>query len=380
MNLIEKGANRSVSRKTSIPREFRGVQVLRGLAACMVVVFHASQTWAEHVGAAGGTWWNGGAGVDIFFVISGFVMTVSTRQKRNLPHPAWDFMERRLVRIVPMYWLITALTLLKLYAVHLHPDMQNIGPHAAISASYIVSSFLFVPFRNSLGIVQPILMVGWTLSFEMLFYLLFACALAWRIPELRLLAPVMIALAVVGVWHGNFDLAIGVLASPLLLEFLAGVLIGRAVEMEWHMRPALAVAGGILSLAVILVLPQTLLFGIPWLTRATFATLLVLSAVALEPYITTMVPKWALLIGDASYSLYLVHLVLFSFIFKLVDRLGLLAPGATRWIGEVETVLLFVIPSVLISLALYRWVEAPMNNTLRRKMKLRNAKMQATPS
>lgn len=346
----------------------------------MVVVYHATQTWAGHVGATGGTWWNGTAGVDIFFVISGFVMTVSTRKKRNLPHPAWDFMERRLVRIVPMYWLITALTLLKLYGVHLRPDMINVGPHAVMSAGSIVSSFLFIPFRDSLGLVQPVLLVGWTLSFEMLFYLLFACALALRISEVRLLAPVMIALAAVGLWHGNIDLAIGVLASPLLLEFLAGVLIGRAVEMEWRMRPAFAVVVGLLSLAAILALPQAFLFGVPWLIRGTLATLLVLSTVALEPYVTTIVPKWALLIGDASYSLYLVHLLLFAFIFKLVDRLGLLAPGATHWTGEAETVLIFVTPAVLISLALYRWVEAPMNNALRRKLKLRNAKMQATPS
>ena len=146
------------------------------------------------------------------------------------------------------------------------------------------------------------------------------------------------------------------------------------------MRPAFAVVVGILSLVAILVLPQTFLFGIPWLARETFAILLVLSAAALEPYITTMIPKWALLIGDASYSLYLVHLLLFAFIVKLVERLGLLAPGATHWTGEVETVLLFVTPAVLISLGLYRWVEAPINNTFRRKLKLRNAKMQATPS
>ena len=203
---------------------------MRGLAACMVVVYHATQIWVGHVGALAGTWWNGVAGVDILFVISGFVITVSTRQKSNIPHPAWDFMERRLVRIVPMYWLMTALTLLKLYGVHLHPDMKNNGPHAVISAGYVVSSFFFVPFRNSLGAVQPVLMVGWTLSFEMLFYLLFACALALRISEVRLLAPAMVALAAIGLWHGNIDPAIGVLASPLLLEFLAGVLIGRAVE------------------------------------------------------------------------------------------------------------------------------------------------------
>jgi exopolysaccharide production protein ExoZ len=362
--------------KASIPREFQGVQALRGLAACMVVVYHSTQTWSTHVGSSSGTWFNGLGGVDVFFVVSGFVMTVSTIEKRNGRHPARDFMERRLVRIVPMYWLMTALTLLKAYAVRLQPKIENIGPHASVTLGYIVSSLLFVPYRNSLGFVQPILSVGWTLSFEMFFYLLFACALALRISEIRLLAPVMIALAALGLWHGDFGSAIGVLASPLLLEFLAGVAIGRAIEEGWRVRPGIAAAVGVLSAGALLALPPSFLFGIDWLTRGTFAVLLVLCAVMLETQIAKRMPRWALAIGDASYSLYLVHLLLFAIILKPVLRLGLLAPGSTHFIGELATVLLFAAPSILISLGVYRWIEAPINNALRRQLKLRNARMQ----
>jgi exopolysaccharide production protein ExoZ len=305
-------------------------------------------------------------------------MTISSGSKGNKQHPARDFMERRLVRIVPMYWLISALMLLKALAVWIRPEVQNVGPHPALPLGYILSSLFFLPYRNSQGIIQPVLAVGWTLTYEMFFYLLFASALALRVREVRILAPIMIALAALGIWHGSFGPAIGMLASPLLLEFLAGVLIARVVQAGWRMPVAAAVAVGLMSAVGILALPVNLIFGIEWLTRETFAVLLVLSVVMLEPKIAHKVPKWAERIGDASYSLYLVHLLLFSFIVKLVIKSGLLSPGASSLGRELETISLFVAPAILFSLALYRWVEAPINNTLRRQLKLRNARMQPT--
>jgi exopolysaccharide production protein ExoZ len=107
-----------------------------------------------------------------------------------------------------------------------------------------------------------------------------------------------------------------------------------------------------------------------------FAVLLVLSMVMLEPQIAKKTPQWTLAIGNASYSLYLIHILLFAFILKPVNRLGLLAPGATHFSGEVAIILLFAVPSIVAGLAVYRWIEAPINNALRRQLKLRNARMQ----
>jgi len=366
--------------KAFIPSEFRGVQALRGLAACMVIVFHATGVWVQHVGGPVGIWGNGASGVPVFFVISGFVMTISTAGKKNGPHPARDFMERRLVRIVPLYWLITGLTLLKLFAVHLVPSLENAGSHVTVSFGYIVSSLLFLPQHNSLGIVQPVVLVGWTLFFEMFFYLLFACALALRIKELRLLTPIMIGLAVLGIIHGSFGPAIGILASPLLLEFLAGVVIAQLAQVGYSWRPVVAGVVGAVSLVGLLTVPLNAFFGIDWLTCGTFAVLLVFCVVSLEARIWEKIPRWVLAIGEASYSLYLIHVLLFSFIVKGIMKLGLLSPGATHRTGEIATVLLFAVPSILISLLVYRWIEAPINNTLRYKLRLRNAKMQPVPA
>jgi len=85
---------------------YRLIQVLRAIAALMVVLHHAFLMLRDRNGLGYGNWINGGAGVDIFFVISGFVMTVSSAPLHSSRHPAWTFLAWRLERIVPMYWLV----------------------------------------------------------------------------------------------------------------------------------------------------------------------------------------------------------------------------------------------------------------------------------
>jgi len=362
---------------SSLPTEFRGIQTLRGLAACMVVAFHATQLWSEHV-HANLTWANGALGVDIFFVLSGFVMAYATRTKKGGPHPAREFMERRLVRIVPLYWIVTALTMLKLLAAKLVPRLENPGPHFNLSTGYVLCSLFFIPYRNSLNAIQPIVAVGWTLTYEMFFYVLFACALALGISEVSFLGPIMIGLTALGVWHGGFQIAIGVWTSPLLLEFLAGVLIAHIVASGVRVWSWAAGIIAVASIVALCTLPAGIFFGFAWLSREMFAILLVFGVVMLEAQIGKKIPRWAIWIGDASYSLYLIHLLVFAIVVTLAAKMGLLRVGAIHLSAEVETVLLFMAPSILVSLALYRWVEAPINNALRRQLKLRNARLQPT--
>jgi exopolysaccharide production protein ExoZ len=343
----------------------------------MVVAFHATELWSDHV-HAGLTWVNGALGVDIFFVLSGFVMAYATRTKKAGPHPARDFMERRLVRIAPLYWIVTALTILKLLAAKLIPKLENPGPHFKLSAGYILCSLLFIPYRNSLNEIQPIVAVGWTLTYEMFFYVLFAGSLALRVSELSFLTPIMIGLTALSVWHGGFQMAIGIWASPLLLEFLAGVLIAHIVASGFRVWNWAAGIIAVASLVALCTLPIGIFFGFAWLSRETFAILLVFCVVMLEAKIGKKIPRWAIWIGDASYSLYLVHLLVFAIVVKLAAKMGLLTFGAIHISAEMETLLLFMVPSILVSLALYRWVEAPINNALRRQLKLRNARLQPT--
>ena len=347
-----------------------GVQALRGLAACMVVAFHATQVWSQHVGdgVVPTVWANGAGGVDLFFVISGFVMTVSTVGREHRLHPAWDFLKRRLVRIVPLYWIMTLMVLAKLAFINRHPQFENSAEHLKTPLSFILASLTFVPYRTSMGDLHPLVGQGWTLSFEMLFYLIFAMALALRVRILNLLTPVMIFLAAIGIFYKDSWPPIMSLTDPILLEFLAGVGLGYMVlggrKLHWRWCVGLLTAG----LLALLAYPplkepkmRVVMWGIP-------AYLIVQSAVMLEGRFKRAWPKWILLLGDASYSLYLTHLLMFAFIVKVLVRGHVLTAGVVRRQDELVSIVVSLTVCVLVGVGVYLCVERPINNGLRRAL------------
>lgn len=326
----------------------------------MVVIFHASQVRT--------VWTTGLAGVDIFFVISGFVMAVSTSGRNTANHPGFSFLARRLIRIAPLYWIITAVVLLKLKMVDLHPGLANADSHVQMTGPYLVSTFLFIPYRNSLGLIEPPLVVGWTLSFEVFFYLLFAIAMQLRVRVEVFLTPVMVALVMAGLFRGEHWPGWMVLTDPILLEFLAGVLLGELVTRGYRLNAVAACSVGVVGLFLFILpsitgpITRVVSWGIP-------ATLIVLSAVMLEDRLDTFWPRWILLLGDASYSLYLSHLLILSAIVKLLSRSRFLPAGpgsATSGPAAVSMVLIVLISCILVAVALYEILEKPMNQTLRR--------------
>ncbi|MDE3103897.1 MAG: acyltransferase [Acidobacteriota bacterium] len=361
-------------------REFRGVQALRGVAAALVVLFHATQIWSKHAsrGLNSLSWVRGAAGVDVFFVISGFVMLVSWTGKQSA-RPALEFLERRLVRIVPLYWAMTTVALLVLLGL---AGSNGTADHPRLTPLYVTASYLFIPVRDSLGENSPVLPVGWTLCYEMFFYALFALALALRKDVVRVLAPIMVTLALLSVLRHPWWPAITLLASPLLLEFLAGVLLGQAIVQGRRLAPGLAwalLAAG--SLAV-LVLPA---YGPPMLRLLGWglpAIALVSGAVMLEPQLAPRIPRWAILLGDSSYSLYLVHLPVLWMLEPALVRSGLLPAGvlvnhvaaasAHYRVHQLSVIALCVVCGMGVSLAVYHWVEQPVNQWLRGWLRTRH--------
>ena len=91
------------------PATFLTIQALRAVAALLVVLLHALETWGERVdpAAPGVNWENGASGVDIFFIISGFVMVISSQRLVDRPGAWRTFLQHRVIRIVPLYWLLT---------------------------------------------------------------------------------------------------------------------------------------------------------------------------------------------------------------------------------------------------------------------------------
>ena len=140
---------------------YEGIQALRFVAALLVVVTHTTFYAHERLDNSFSVWGHGTVGVDIFFVVSGFVMMYSS-QKFVGSRIGWQgFGMRRLIRILPMYWIATTV---KLAALVLVPAAVL---HAALDPQKVVMSYFLLPTRNVDGRVEPLLGVGWTLLFEM---------------------------------------------------------------------------------------------------------------------------------------------------------------------------------------------------------------------
>jgi exopolysaccharide production protein ExoZ len=358
------------------PGTFNGIQALRGIAAVMVVVHHSTLFWSRITFALVRTdgpqvLWAGAAGVDIFFVISGFVMAITTARKSAERHPAGDFLQRRFFRIMPLYWFVTGLFLLEFWAVSVFPQLKTAAErYPQISLRLLARSLLLVPGNNPL-----IVGVAWSLSFEVFFYLLFALALACRVRPVRLLTPLMLGLALIGYFHSGSSPVFTMITSPMLLEFLAGVIIGSMVVHKVRFSVPVAVVLGVIGTAVILI-PYRNLFGFRIVSDTNGlrvllwglpAALIVFCFVAIEDQFGTIWPKWTLLIGDASYSLYLIHILLLCFVIRALEYQRVLLPGIVRAQDEIVTVLICVFASIVAAILLYKTVEQKLINHRRKR-------------
>ena len=275
-------------------RTIVAIQYLRAIASFGVVLFHLS--------ADSGRWFYiGQAGVDAFFIISGFIMWTLTEERETSPR---DFLTHRIARIVPLYWGVTLL-----YAV------CNLYAPAVIglwhpSGTRLLLSLLFVPDRAG-GFAWPVLVLGWTINIEMFFYAAFAASLlAPRRLQLILLSGALLGLAAVGHMVASRNALFDTYTNSRLAEFVAGLLLGWA----WTRRLVPGFRAGVALLALgtgLLAWQQwrvtepggwvVLFWGVPCL-------LAIAGALAVEA--AGRLPRIRLLkrLGDASYAIYLAHL------------------------------------------------------------------------
>ncbi|MCJ8054775.1 acyltransferase [Shinella curvata] len=288
------------------PGTLYGIQYLRALAALAVVIFHA----AERTGHAFAI---GAAGVDIFFVISGFIMWVIAERRAIAPG---RFLLDRVRRIVPVYWLATS--------VMVAGALAGLFPNLVLTGEHVTASLFFLPVRSpSSGELWPVLVQGWTLNYEMFFYLAFAACLA--LPShlrLAVIAAVFGLLVTLGLLVKSDAPLFLMYTRPIILEFIAGMLIAR-LWLNGHVpsRPlALALIGlGLAGFATIGIL--RLLFD-EW-TCGPLACMLVYGTVALEKHGGIAGLPLPVMLGDASYSIYLWHTFAISVAAKAAILLGL---------------------------------------------------------
>jgi peptidoglycan/LPS O-acetylase OafA/YrhL len=212
----------------------------------MVVAYHAVDQWTTHRAGwpPGDVWPNGAAGVDVFFVVSGLVMTISVTRNAHRPHPGWSFARDRLIRIVPLYWIITTFKIAAVLA------LPALVARTQLDPLYVAGSYALLPVHDGTGTLRPVLPVGWTLTYEMFFYILVTASLVVKAPLERVSIPVLLivaAIAIVGPDNG--------FANTIVLEFLAGVAIGRCLERLQSVPVPWAAVVGIAGFALLLVVP-----------------------------------------------------------------------------------------------------------------------------
>jgi exopolysaccharide production protein ExoZ len=301
----------------------------------------------------GAAWPNGAAGVDLFFVISGVVMIAASTRLADRRDGWRVFLRRRVERVAPLYWLATTA---KLALVLAAPALAR---HAWPGWTSVVCSYLFLPAANAAGEIRPVLPVGWTLSFEMLFYLVFAAGLALRPPGglrgvvLRVVLPLLGALSLLGLARAPDWPAVAVLCDPLVLEFGAGAVLGLwllRAPAPGPARPGTIMALLLLAMAALLALVG-LPAGTPWWRALDWggpATLLVAALLAVERSTPLRWPGWLLRLGDASYAIYLVHG------FVLAGLASLHPPAAWALLAAALAL------SIGVGLAVHQWVERPV--------------------
>lgn len=338
--------------------KFDNIQILRAVAAITVVMSHAGQTSAVYTTstshlAGPSAWLN--LGVDLFFVISGFVIYFTTEKAKM---SAGEFAVRRLQRIVPLYWL---LTIVFFACVMLLPGMKS---SAFTDWPKFIASLAFVSGPSGFGL--PVIYPGWTLEYEMAFYALTANALVVARRAPWAFVAVLLCAAQLSHWFLSAATgpAVAFLTSRMTLSFLGGIIAG-----QWAIngRPGKLEGFAFLLAALAAIaedpLQRAVAVGLP----SAFVVYLAVRLGASKAH------PWIVKLGDASYAIYLLHVFLIAIVGKVSQRL---APGFN---ADLLAVAMLFVP-VLAGLALHQWVELPVGTFFNRQRNTGRAGLTARAS
>ena len=323
-----------------------------------MVVLHHLQNQMGRIGLGQADWSALPSGVDIFFVISGFIMWVTTASKPE--RTASSFYRDRVTRIAPLYWAITAVLVAILVAA---PGAANT---AVLDWPHIFRSFLFIPAEHPVThAYQPTLIPGWTLNMEMFFYLLFGAAIAAGGANLqarcRIIVLALLAIVAAGLLLRPPGI-LGFYAQDMVGEFAAGILIGvafaerRLPSSNWFWLP--------LALGVLLLFAPTPLAGVDSrLVRWGIPAALIVLGAVFVPQSGPVALQW---LGDWSYSLYLSHPITLAASEKAWTRL---AGPLPLQLFPLAAVMVAIIAAWLI----YTILELPLTRAARRLVRPRDS-------
>lgn len=350
------------------------LQMLRAIAALLVVMYHTQAIFGARAGLTvlDGVFSQGSRGVDLFFVLSGFVITYVHRRDWGTPARLGTYLFNRASRIYPSVWIMSALAIAAYLAGMLLSNPVGMGAadqSARLGAWNILASVLLLP-----QLAVPLVNVTWTLKCELAFYLIFALLIVER----RFLALLILwQAAVLGCLLAGIDTGDGwarYYIGPMDLEFGLGmacaVLVMRRGALPARLRAILARPAPLLAGLLV----GTLLFAGGALLERYWISPLPVPAVAVYGIgggliILTMalldlsgrLPRWRLLVylGDASYSIYLVHFSVITLLSGALLRVGTVPMGTAVYLAVATA-------GVLAGIAFHRLVDQPIQRALRR--------------
>lgn len=271
-------------------KKIKNIQILRGLACLFVVYCHTA------VGNGIGKY-----GVDIFLIISGFIIMYTTEFDTDY------FLRRRIKKIIPLYWFITLFTS---FAVYVAPQPFN---SYEVSLEYILKSLFFIPYEHN-GIRQPVLGLGWTLNYEMIFYFIFGIAMKIDYKRRGIIASIICVIMVLANTIFKLPMPFDFWCDPFILEFCYGIGIyciwNRSLQNTYNEEVR---SGGqsILLYALILIgyicmefLARSSIHRV--IGTGVIGAIIVSAGIILEGKV--YVPKVLLLVGELSYVIYLTHI------------------------------------------------------------------------
>jgi exopolysaccharide production protein ExoZ len=334
-----------------------GIQLLRALAATAVVVSHVQYDFVHRLAMPHSlpVYLSFlGAGVHLFFVISGFIMVYSSARLFGRSGGSAEFLRRRVARIVPLYWSVTTLML--------GYDLLRGFSTADSSVPLVVTSYFFIPFPRPSGEMGPLYGVGWTLNYEMFFYVIFAAAIfATRLIAICSIIGILVLFSTIHALADGLPLPFGFWFDPIILEFGLGVALGAAHQAKIRLPD---VAGVCLLAAAVagffwtstpghIMLPSWIGLGMPSVFAVAAVTL------------TNRAFEFSVFnkLGDASYAIYLVHPLMIALARMLAKR-DYLQPAAMPWAYLAGVVAV----SVGAALIVYEYFEKPLTARCRRAL------------
>ena len=340
------------------------IQFLLAVAAALVVFSHSLITFSSKVYELDLTYFEslhlGTLGVEIFFVISGFIIYKTTINLPSAVDSSKSFFIKRIIRIVPIYWVAIFIYYFKSF-------VQG----EPFSIEHVLYSMFFFPYVNETGLMRPVLGVGWTLNYEMLFYSILTVAILFKSNSRVFFVTIIIVLFLLFLDNtlGGYSL----LSTKFLLFFLVGVFIAQLEDTRFYIKDKITLL--LVPLLIFLYILFRSYFSLSNnmflffdLFFSGFIVLLAVISVPTDNMVNSFRKKvmfWITKAGDGSYSTYLFHGLILGASARVIAILDLAIPPLIY-------ALFMVLITAIVGYYIYVLMELPIIRYLNKRVKVKS--------